>query len=187
MIPQNEKEYSLKTKGFQGLFEEQICLGAISNKEIYGIKSIVQLGNLITIKIKNDSCSKNHKNIRQIRVGIDFNLDKYKELIQSLIKNKYSYIGSKIVSEHGFTFRELRHFLATHQLIKTHDLSQVSRALGHKSKKNLSYYIDWDIIRELFGLEVAEQLVKSTEHGFQYSLMKLAVFSVLTEFFKDIG
>jgi len=167
-----------KTSNSKNRFEdlgEYLYLGSISNKEIRGIKGTSLKGNLLTVNVLNDFCSKGHKNIRKIRVNKNFNLKHFNNLINTYAKYSLSYIGDKMKNDIGFTFRELRHLLASHQLETTRDLSQVSRTLGHNSKKNLAYYIDWDFISQLFGDDYAQNLLMSTEHSFNYTLIKLAV------------
>lgn len=164
MISKNEKQT-------EGETETSLVLASLYPNEIKGIDKIERKGN--EIEIRTTTATRGHKTSRYIRVSTDFDESKLINLINELKQYKPNYIKDLIKNLYGKSIRQLRHELASNQL--TYNLTQVSRALGHNSKKNIAYYIDYIEIAEDQGIDKALELINGTEDKRLFSLMRLAV------------
>jgi len=148
-----------------------IVLSSMYPREIKGIDKIERKGNEIEIRTK--TATRGHKESRFIRVEDNFNDLGLIKLVEELKKFEYSYIKDLIKQIFGKSIRALRHDLANDQL--KYNITQISRALGHNSKKNMAYYLDYIEIAEDQGIDKALELINGTEDKRLFSLIRLAV------------
>lgn len=167
------------------LIRNGLVLASCYPKEIKGISEIIQKGN--EIQIKTDSPTRGHRNVRYVRVSDKFDLEEFKDLVSQLQKYKPNYIKDLVKITFEMSIRTMRHLLATDQLTKTKSLNQVSRALGHKSKKNSAYYVDWLEVADLLGDDQAIQIIKRTEYNREFSMMRFAIRLELSSYAEVFG
>ena len=166
---------------------EGIALGCMYPAEVKGFISAELYKDRRHIIVKTETPIKGHKPDRKIRIDTQFNLDKFRKMLVDLSQYSNGHITDRVKKITGKTPTQLRHILATDQLMKTQDMKGVSNALGHNSKKNAMYYVDYELVEKLLGLKETETLIRKTEHGHTYSMMKIAVKSVMLEIFSDIN
>lgn len=180
MIPITEKEKTQEEN------ETMIYLGCVYPHELKGITEIKIHEDKRHLIVITDTPIKGHNKIRKMRINGTFNIEIFKSWIEGLRTYAKSYITDKVRELTSSTPRELRHLLATDQLIKTNSLKGVSNALGHKSKKNAMYYIDPLMMVEIMGIDKTISMINKTEHGYTLSLMRLAMRLELKQFFENI-
>lgn len=160
-----------ENRQIEGETETGLVLSSCYPREIKGISTIERKGN--EIKISTLSATRGHKTDRYIRVSQDFKESLLIDLVEQLKVYESNYIKDVIKNIFGKSIRQLRHELASNQL--AYGVNQISRALGHNSKKNMAYYLDFIEVAEDLGIDKAVELINGTEHKQLFSLIRLAV------------
>ena len=140
-------------------------------QEIKGIYKIERKGNELTIITATPT--RGHKKERYVRIPEEYEEKELKDLVKYLQQFEASTIKDKVKQMFDKSIRQLRKELANNQLV--YGVTQASRSLGHNSRKNIAYYVDYLKISEDQGVDEALRLINQTEDKKLFSLIRLAV------------
>ena len=151
----------------------KLLLGSLYPSELRGINKIELRGN--TLYITTNTPSRKHGNTRVIPNVTQEQAKEFQQFVESVKNKSIRQIERIIKRAYGLTTRQLRKQLANKILVSTQNLGKVKDTLGHKSPKNVAYYLNPLKLANEIGDENTLKLLEKTEYGLLINLIRLAV------------
>lgn len=165
-----------------------VLMGSLYPEEIKGIVEIKRVDDY-TLRVETNKPIKDHARIGKIKIDKNYDEAEFIEIITKLAS--YQANGKQYTNGHitqlvkkitgGSTNRDMRHILATDQLMRTKSLSAVADALRITIKKNTAYYLDFILVADMMGIQEALKLIKGTEMNQDFSMTRIALRVELIE------